>query len=79
MKSEKKKTESKDGSKVRKSLEDYIHRTDTSKQSSEFAIITKYLVNRIRREYTNGDDIATALEGKTDFDFTSQTPKINPD
>ena len=53
--------------KERKCLADYVYRTDTSRQSSEFAIITKYLINHIRREYTNGDDIATPLEGKTDF------------
>ena len=80
MKSQEKRNEGKDGQqKARKSLADYVYITDTGRQSSEFAIITKYLINHIRREYTNGDDIATAVEGKAEFDFTSQTPKINPD
>ena len=65
MKSQKKK---KTPGKLRemKSLADYVYKAESSKQTSQFAVITKYLINHIRREYLNGDDIATALDAKKD-------------
>ena len=60
----------------KKSLSDYVYQTGTAKQASEFHIITKYLINHIRKTYKNGDDIGTALKERKEFNFTSMTPTL---
>jgi len=52
--------------KSKKTLQDYTYYIGLAKQASDYNTVTKYLINHIRKTYTNGDDITNALdEGKT--------------
>ena len=42
---------------VRKTLADYIYQTGSNKQASDYTVITQFLINHIRKNYDNGDDI----------------------
>ena len=68
-----KKTESK------KTLQDYTYYIGSAKQASDYSTVTKYLINYIRKTYTNGDDVANALEeGKTvDVDKWKPQPRAS--
>ena len=46
----------------RKTVHDYVYYIGSAKQASDFVIVTKYLLNHIRKTYTFGDDVADALE-----------------
>jgi hypothetical protein len=48
-------------------LSDYIYKIGAAKQASDYTVITKYLINHIRKTYKFGDDIGKALEEKTPF------------
>ena len=58
-----------------KSLQDYVYHIGSAKQASDYVTVTKYLLNRICKTYTFGDDIANALETQTEMDFTMNMPK----
>jgi hypothetical protein len=62
-------------SKSRKKL-DHVYQIG---KASEFSQITKYLINHIRKWYTDGDDIANALEERKDPDFSQWLPTLHPD
>ena len=68
------KAEKKQAPKTRQSLNDYTYELG-NKQASDFAIVTKYLINNIRQYYDNGNDIAQALEDRKEKDFNSQLPE----
>ena len=57
----------------RKHLSDYIF---TPKQASEFPVIRRFLLNHIRKSYTEGEDIANALETGTPTDFDLFMPQL---
>jgi hypothetical protein len=63
-------------SQERKSVNDYVYSIGTTKQASDFVVVTKFLLNHIRQTYTFGDDIANALESKTPADFTKLKPRM---
>ena len=63
-------------SKERKSLSDYIYYFGTAKNASDYLVVTQYLINYIQRTYTNGEDIALALEKKQEMDFTALQPSL---
>lgn len=70
----------KDSSQIkRKNLEDYVYQIGTHRIASEFSTITKYVINHIRKTYTDGDDIANALEERKEPDFDKWMPTMNPD
>ena len=62
----------------RKSISDYQYYIGSAKQASDCGLITSYLINYIRKTYTNGDDIGTALEERTETDFDSIMPTLTP-
>ena len=57
-----------------KSLQDYVYHTGSAKQASDYVTVTKYLLNHICKTYTLRDDIANALETRTEMDFTTILP-----
>ena len=52
----------------RSTLKDYVYYIGAAKQSGDYAIITEYIINYIRKNFSHGDDIATTLETETDLD-----------
>ena len=44
-----------------KSLEDYEHCIGSSKQASDFEIITKFIINHVQETFDSGKDVAEAL------------------
>ena len=68
----------------RTKLSDYIYYIGSAKQASDFSVITNYLILHIRKNFSPwGDDIASAIEKRRPFDFTSVKPtkdiSTNPD
>jgi hypothetical protein len=58
----------------RKSIQDYVYYIGSAKQASDFVVITKYLINHIRKTYRCGDDIGTALEEREPINFSTMMP-----
>ena len=50
--------------KERKSISDYIYYIGSAKQASDFSVIITYLINHIRKTFSNGNDIGDAIESK---------------
>ena len=48
-------------------MANYIYKVGTSKQASDYVIITRYLINHIRKSFEFGDDIGQALDTRTEF------------
>jgi hypothetical protein len=62
--------------KERKVLADYVFCLGTSKQASDFELVSQYKINHIRKEYINGDDIGDALEDRQDVDLNGFKPRL---
>ena len=60
----------------RKRLEDYIFTIGSAKQASDFVVVSKYLINHIRKTYTNGGDIGDALEAREEKNFARYRPSL---
>jgi len=54
--------------KKKKSIEDYVYYVGSARQASDYEITTEFVINYIRKTYTDGEDIATALETLEDID-----------
>jgi hypothetical protein len=65
-----------DAPKERKGLADYIFNLGSSKQASDFELISQYIINHIRKEYDNSNDIGDALEDRKEVDFTKVRPSL---
>ena len=63
--------------KERKTIADYVYHTGTAKNASDYPVITAYLVNFIKKNYVNGEDIGTALEMQEQYSFENIKPKMN--
>ena len=69
----------------KKTLQDYIYHSGTTKQASEYTKITNYLINHIRRNFKRPGNIANALEKLEEYDPTTTKPMLqlsgrqNPD
>jgi len=48
--------------KKKKSIEDYVYYVGSARQASDYEITTEFVINHIRKTYTDGENIATALE-----------------
>ena len=59
-----------------KTLADYQFYIGSAKQASDYVNTAKFIINHIRMTYQHGDDVATALENKQEFDFTSLKPTL---
>jgi hypothetical protein len=58
----------------RKSMSDYIYYIGSSKQASDYVVVTKYLINFIQKTYIYGEDIGKALESRVPLDFATLMP-----
>ena len=58
----------------KKTIQDYTFYIGSNKQASDFNTTSKFMINHIRKTYTNGDDIADALESETAQDPNSWMP-----
>jgi hypothetical protein len=58
----------------RKSMADYIYYIESSKQASDYVVVTKYLINFIQKTYIYGEDIGKALESRVPLDFATLMP-----
>ena len=56
-----------------KTLNDYVFK---SNQSGEYEATLKYLLNHVRQKFVHGNDIATALEDRKEFNFAKITPTL---
>jgi hypothetical protein len=61
----------------KKGVGDYIYYLGTAKTATDYEKTTEYLINYIRKTYTQGNDIATALEDLKEFDLNDQKPKLS--
>ncbi|MGL5935619.1 MAG: hypothetical protein ACRCZI_08340, partial [Cetobacterium sp.] len=48
----------------------------SSKAASDFPVILQYIINHLRITLTRGEDVAQALEDRTEFDFSQSRPKL---
>jgi hypothetical protein len=62
--------------KTRKTLTDYVYYVGSAKKASDFSVITEFLINHIRQKYECGNDIANALETRTEVDFIAMMPQL---
>jgi hypothetical protein len=58
----------------KKSLQDYVYYIGSAKQVSDFLTTTEYIINYIRRTFTQGNDIANALETREEVNMTDFMP-----
>jgi hypothetical protein len=69
-------TQEKGAGKVRKTFSDYVYYVGASRQASEFSIIMDYLINNISLKFNHGNDIANALDSRSDTDFGPLWPVL---
>ena len=62
--------------KKKKSIDDYVYYVGSARQASDYEITTEFVINHIRKTYTDGEDIATALETLQDIDVKNWKPTI---
>jgi hypothetical protein len=62
--------------KERKVLSDYIFNIGSSKQASEFELVSQFIINHIRKEYEDGNDVGDALEERKEVDFDQFKPGL---
>ena len=70
-------TRSQQKTESRKTLQDYTYYIGSAKQASDYNTVTKYLINYVRKTYTNGDDIANALDDGTPVDINDWKPTLS--
>jgi hypothetical protein len=66
----------KDKPKERKVLSDYIFYLGSSKQASDYEVVSQFVINHICKEFTNGEDIGDALESRSEVDFDAYKPRV---
>ena len=62
--------------KKKKSIEYYVYYVGSARQASDFKVATEFVINHIGKTYTDGEDIATALETLEDPDEKEWKPTI---
>jgi hypothetical protein len=60
----------------KKTLAENIYYIGSAKQASDFTLVTNFILNHIKKTFTNGDDIGTALEERKEKDFTRLIPTM---
>ena len=60
----------------KKEVTDYFFYLGSAKQASDYETTSEFLINHIRKTYTYGNDIGTALETLTETDLDSHKPKL---
>jgi hypothetical protein len=61
---------------TKKTLSDNIYYLGSAKQAADYERTTEFLINNIRKTFTNGNDIGTALEQLSPFDLDSFKPTL---
>ena len=69
-------TRSNQKTKSKKTIQDYAHYVGSLKQASDCSAVTKFLINHMRKTYTNSDDIADALEAGKTIDADTWKPNL---
>jgi hypothetical protein len=62
--------------KERNVLADYIYHLGSAKQASDYELVSQFIINYIRKEFTNVDDIGDALEDKQEVNLDVHRPSI---
>jgi hypothetical protein len=62
--------------KERNVLADYIFHLGSAKQACDYKLVSQLIINHIRKEFTNGDDICDALEDKQEVNVDTHRPSI---
>ena len=62
----------------KETLKDHVFNFGSAKNASEFNTNVKFILNYIKRTYTEGKDIAKAMETGKEMDFDAIAPKIQP-
>jgi hypothetical protein len=57
-------------------LADYIFRLGTSKQASDFELVPQFIINHIRKEYEDRNDVGDTLEDQKEVDFDKYKPSL---
>jgi hypothetical protein len=65
-----------ESNKTRKTLADYVFYIGSTKTASEFEVVSQYVINHIRKEFTYGEDIGEALEERAEVDFDAYKPTL---
>ena len=60
----------------KKTLSDYQYYLGSAKQASDYEKTTEFLINHIKKTFTFGSDIATALEKLEEFDVSPYKPSL---
>jgi hypothetical protein len=60
----------------KKSLQDYVYYLGSPKQASDFTTTTEYIINYIRRMFTQGNDIANNLEERKEVTMMDFMPVL---
>ena len=60
----------------KKSIEDYVYYVGSARQASDYEITTEFVINHIRKTYTDDEDTATALETLQDVHVKDWKPQI---
>jgi hypothetical protein len=56
---------------------DYIFSLGTGKQASDFELVSQFIINHIRKEYEDGNDVGDALEVQKEVDFDRYKPSLH--
>jgi hypothetical protein len=60
----------------KKTLQDYQYYLGSIKQASDYKITTSYLINQIKKNYANGNNIATALDRLENINLLQYKPTL---
>jgi hypothetical protein len=61
----------------KKTLQDHQYYLGSVRQASDYEMTTAFLINQIKKTFSHGNDIATALDQLKPFDFTSFKPSLH--
>ena len=59
-------------------MKDYMYYIGSSKSNNDCQLMTEFIINYIRINLDNGDDIARAIEAREHLDFQAIAPTLKP-
>lgn len=57
-------------------IEECVYHLGSANQAAEYETITSFIINHVRKEYQEGDDVATALETGEELDLLALMPVL---
>jgi hypothetical protein len=57
-------------------LSDYIFYLGSSKQASDYEVVSQFVINHIHKEFTKSEDLGDALESRSEVDFDAYKPRV---